>query len=229
MEKQNEADIVREEVNRMVVWAQNLVVASVEDYKIAFASIAEIKGIRKRWSDWWLPLRNKTYAAYKEVLAKLQEGTKTCDKAEKIAKDKADSWRYEQELKAQEQQRKLQSIADEKARRERDRLEKEAAKLKTPEKKAERLEQAAEVITPIITVAKPVDLEGVSVRTTTKARLVNLATLIAAATPGSVAASFLEFNERAANAFARSTKGKVLIPGIEFYQERSSAVNIKEG
>lgn len=226
MAEKNEVEIVKKEAAAITVWANNLTVASNEDYKNAYAQIAVIKNVRKRWSDYWLPLRDKAYATYKEVLGRLQEGTKTCDAAERRAKKIADDWRYEQERKAEEEQRRLQAIADEKARREKERLEKEAAKLKTPEKKAERLEQAAEVIAPTITVAKPVEVKGVSVRITTKARLVDMSALIAAATPGSTAASLLEFNERAANAFARSTKGKVAIPGIEFYQDRSSSVKI---
>jgi hypothetical protein len=221
-------EVVRQEASAIMVWANGLAVRNADEYKLAFEKVKEIKAVRKRWTDYWSPLKTKAHATWKEIVGKEKEGTDICDNAELIAKRKADAWRQEEERKAAEEQRRLQAEADRQARRERERLEKEAAKLKTPELKQERLEQAAAVEAPVVAVEKPA-VEGVSVRTTTKARLVDMNALIAAATPGSVAASFLEFNEKAANAFARSTKGSVKVAGIEFYEERTSSVRGTNG
>jgi len=60
----------------------------------------------------------------------------------------------EQERQRLAEQARLQAEADELARKERERLEKEAARLKTPEKKAERLAAAAAVVPPVVFVPK---------------------------------------------------------------------------
>jgi len=217
-------EIVKQEASAIMQWANGLTVSNAEEYKLAFEKVKEIKAVRKRWNDYWGPLKAKAHSAWKEVVAKEKEGTDVCDRAERMAKQKADAWRFEEERKAEEERRRLQAIADENARRERERLEKQAAKLKTPELKEERLEQAAAIEAPVVEIAAPVEIEGVAIRKIWKARLVDIDKLIAAAGPGSVAASFLEFNEKAANSFARSTKGSVKVAGIEFYEERTTSV-----
>jgi len=119
----------------------------------------------------------------------------------------------------------LQAISDEKARKEKERLEKEAGKLKTPELKQARLEEAAEVVAPVITVASPViDVNGASSRRIWKGDVTDIAALIAAAVPGSVAASFLQVNQKAVDSFSRSTKGTVAVAGVRFYEEEGLSI-----
>jgi hypothetical protein len=62
------------------------------------------------------------------------------------------AWQQTEADKAAKEQARLQAIADEKARKEREALEARAAKLKTPEKKEEALAAAAAVIAPTIQV-----------------------------------------------------------------------------
>jgi hypothetical protein len=76
--------------------------------------------------------------------------------AAKQVKNRIIAWQEEERLKAEKEQRRLQAEADERARKERERLEKEAARLKTPEKREERLEAAAAIVAPVVTVAAPV-------------------------------------------------------------------------
>ena len=220
---------VREDVGKMSVWANGLAVTTEEDYKKAFAGIRKIKAIRLEWVIYWEDLKKDAYDAWKGVVARESAGTKICDESEKTAKLKADKWRCEQERIAAEQQRKLQAIADEKARRERERLEKEAEKLKTPELKEERMEEAAAVVAPEVKIEGPAKVEGVSVSMKWKARVTDINALIKAAKPGSVASTFVEFNSKSATAFAKSTRGKVEVPGVEFYAERSTSVRRENG
>jgi len=77
--------------------------------------------------------------------------------ASKAAKRKVIDWQEAERLKAEAEQRRLQARADELARLERERLEKAAAKLKTPELREARMEQAAQVIAPTVTVEAPLD------------------------------------------------------------------------
>jgi hypothetical protein len=51
-----------------------------------------------------------------------------------------------------------------------------------------------------------------------------MAALIAAAQPGTTAASLLMVNEKALRAFAISTKGKVAVPGVKFTEVESLSI-----
>lgn len=225
MESERGVEVIRQEASGILLWADSLVVNTLEDYKGAIARLQDIKAVRSKWVAYWLPLKSKAHAAWKEVVAREADGLRICDDAERMAKVKAITWKQGQDRKAEEERIRLQAKADEDARREKERLEREAEKLKTPELKEARLEEAAGIQAPVITIASPVaDVEGASARKTWKAELVDMDALIAAASPGSVAASFLQFNEQAANNFARSTKGKVEVAGIRFFEEEGLSI-----
>lgn len=223
----NEQAVVqlKEQSNSVLAWAQRLAVATKADADAAMTRLSEIKGIRKNWCDYWKPLKDAAKAAHSAICAKENEGTAIIDQAETSVKGKVLAWQQLERVKAEEIQRKAQAAADEAARRERERLEKEAAKLKTPEKIQERLEQAAAVAAPVIAVEAPVvEACGSSLRTTWKSECVDMAALIAAAVPGSLAASFLVFDQKAADAFARATKGATKVPGVKFVKVESLSV-----
>ncbi len=87
------------------------------------------------------------------------------------------------------------------------------------------LEQAASIEAPVVTVqSAAAEITGASGRKTWKAEVTDMAVLIASATPGSVAASFLEVNQKAADAFARSTKGTVAVAGVKFMEVESLSI-----
>jgi len=87
-------------------------------------------------------------------------------------------------------------------------------------------EQAASIIAPVVEVAKTTPkVEGASTRKIWKARVVDMDAVIQAAfDPSSIARSFLTFNEKVADAFAKSTKGAIPVKGVEFYQEDNLAI-----
>lgn len=217
-------EMVQQEAVRITRWAAELVVSNAEEYKGAVEGLQSIKALRKQWVDFWSPMKEKAHVAWKAIVAKEKQGTDVFDKAEATAKGKAKAWIEAEEWKAAVEQRRLQAEADEKARRERERLEKQAANLKTPEKREERLEQAAAVTAPVVTVQADTKVKGASTRSTWRARLVSEVALMDAAKPGTVAASFLSFNQKAADTFARSTKGAVSVPGVEFIEEKGLAI-----
>lgn len=223
MEASNDQALVgnlKTEATGMMQWANGLTVATKADADTAMLKLGEIKGIRAKWVAYWKPLKEAANTAWKGIVEKEKEGTDVVDQAERVVKSKVLAWQLEQQRIAAEEQRRLQAEADEKARKERERLEKEAARLKTPEKQAERLEQAAAVVAPTVTVQAPVaSASGTSTRKVYKAVILDKSALIRAAVPGSVAESMLAFDQKAADAFARATKGASNIPGIKFVAE----------
>ena len=229
MSEQVAVEVVQQEAAGIMAWAEGSKVISREDYSGAIAELARIKATRARIMEYWAGAKAAAYSAWKQVVAKEKQMTNICDRAEAVVKDKALSWKQEADRQAAAEAARLQAVADEKARRERERLEREAAKLKTPEKREERLAEAEMVAAPVITAADPTaGVQGAATRKTWKAELTDLAALIAAAQPGSVAASLLAFNQKAADAFARSTKGAVQVPGVKFTPVETLAIGGRE-
>ena len=226
MEQENtQAVALKKQASGAITWAQSLTVATSDDANSAMSKLSEIKRIRKSVCDWFAPMKKAASEAHKAIVAREKEITDVADEAERIAKGKVLSWQQAEARRAAAEQAKLQAEADERARKERERLEKEAAKLKTPELRQERLEAAAAVVAPVVTIAaSTATAAGTSTRKTWKAEIVDIGKLIEAAPGNATAASLLVFNEQAANAFARATKGNVAIPGVKFIEVESLSV-----
>jgi len=219
--KENEVNVeeIRAEVMPVVQEASALVVASDEDYAAAANFLKVVKGAQKKVTEYFGPMKAATHAAWKAVTTKEAETLKPLTQAEGTVKNIMLKYHNEQEAIRREEQRKLQAAADEAARKERERLEKQAAKLKTPEKKEALLEQAAAVSAPVIEVARELPkVAGQSVRKTWKARVTDIQ---------QVPREWLVVNESALNAFAKSTKGAVKVPGVEFFEESTLASSSK--
>ena len=221
-------EVVRAETAGITAWANALVVNTVEDYKGVIERLQESKATRARWVEYWAEPIQSAHRTWSELTAKRKEGTDVLDQAENKAKSKAIAWKREADERAAVYQKKLQAEADLKARLERERLEKEAAKLKTPEKREARMAEAAAVEAPIIQVdSATADIKGATSPKTWVAKVVDLDALIKAATPGTVAVSLLAFNQKAGDAFAKSTKGKILVPGVQFIEVEGMAIRKK--
>lgn len=206
-------EVLRQELTPVVQQAGSIMVTTPEAYTGAADFLKAVKAAQKRCADFFAPMKAATHAAWKKVTAAEAETLKPLQDAEATVKRKMLTYATEQETIRQEEQRRLQEQADLAARRERERLEKEAAKLQTPELKQARMEAAASVVAPVIEVAsvRPV-VAGQSIRVTWKARVTDI---------NKVGRQWLILNDAAIQSFARSTKGAVPQDGIEFFEESS--------
>lgn len=137
------------------------------------------------------------------------------DAARRQIKSNVLKWEHAEREKAEAEQRRLQAIADEAARKERERLEKQAAKYKTEERREAVLEQAAQVAAPVINVAAPVTNIRRSKRWTVKA--VDEAAFYAALAQDKNLRGYVEIDRnRLARAKAANTSTE--IAGVEFSQ-----------
>jgi hypothetical protein len=224
----NEVEVVQAEATGIMAWAEGLKVQSRDDYQGAIAELGRIKATRAKIVEYWAGAKAAAYSAWKQVVAKEKQMTDICDKAERMVKDKALAWKGVADRLAAKEAAKAQAIADEKARRERERLEREAAKLKTPEKVAERLAEAEMVQAPVVAAADPTaGVQGAATRKTWKGEVTDLAALLQAAVPGSVAAGLVMANQKAIDGLARATKGVVSVPGVRFYAVETLAIGGK--
>ena len=113
-------------------------IKAVKGHEVLSKITAGLHGLHRRWT------------------GLVNEFVTPMDTARRQIKDNILKWETAEREKAEAEQRRLQAIADETARRERERLEKLAEQRKTPEVKEAYLEQAAQVQAPVIRVAAPV-------------------------------------------------------------------------
>lgn len=215
MSDETNIEVIKAEVMPVAIDAAAMVVTNAEQYAVASEFLKTIKGAQKKVVDFFAPMKQKAHEAHKAITQQESATLKPLQDAETSLKRNLLTFYNEQERIRIEAQRKLQAEADEAARKERERLEREASKLKTPELKAERLEQAASVIAPVVSVASvaPV-VSGQSIRKTWTAKVVNLEL---------VPREWLVVNEKALDAFAKATKGAVKVAGVEFVEVSSLA------
>ena len=218
-------ETLRQDIAPIVARANAITVRTPDQRTEAVKFLKSVKGAHRRVTDFFAPLVEATHKAWKRTTEARTSVLDPLEAAECTVKTTVMTYDQEQEHIRLDEQRRLQAIADETARKERERLEKEAAKLKTPELREARLEQAAALIAPVVTIAEPEKPKGESTRKLWRARLTDKAALIQAAAQGNeIAATCLTFDQTAANKLATAMKGAVPVPGIEWYSETSLAM-----
>jgi hypothetical protein len=134
-------------------------------------------------------------------------------------REKEDSARREEES-ARARAAQLEGEAKRKALEEADKASRAASAAAA---KAEATELRAATVDAVQVVADT-KTKGASTSVTWKAECTDLAALIAAAQPGTIAAAMLMFNQDAANAQAKSSQNKVAVPGVRFYPVENLSV-----
>jgi len=215
MSEQVNVEVIRSEVEPVVMNAASMNVTSAEEYNVASNFLKTIKGAQSKVTAFFAPMKQKAHEAHKAITMQEAAMLKPLQDAENSLKRNMLTFYAEQERIRINAQRKLQAAADEAARKERERLEREASKLKTPELREQRMEQAASVIAPVVTVASvaPV-VSGQSIRKTWTAKVVDVSL---------VPREWMVVNEKALDSFAKATKGAVKVPGVEFVEVASLA------
>lgn len=141
---------------------------------------------------------------------------KPLEASRKTLKGKVIVWQQKIEAEAKAEERRLQAIEDERARKEKAALEKRAAELKTPEKKEAALEAAAAVTAHTVTVQAPKAAVKMQKRWAVKS--VNLAAFLQACIADGNLLGYvtIDMNKLAR---AKSANTMLTIPGVEFEQK----------
>ena len=203
-------------------WASTLVIANAFEYETAANNLKQVKGVRSRVVEFFKDSKDKAYATWKSITSNEKAFTDRLDVVERQVKGAMVSWSNAEEEKRLSQERKLQVEANARAEAERKRLEAQAAKLKSPELKAARLEQAASVIAPVVTVQteKPA-VAGIATVKTWVVDKVDKRSLITAAVSDFNLQAYLLVDEAALKRIANATKGQMTVPGVTFRLETS--------
>lgn len=216
-------------IENLTIWTQGLVVKTAEEHNFALDKLKAVKVLKNKVKAFFAPSKEAAAKAHKEICLNEKSFLEKLDEAEIRIKDILKEYQIADQKRIAAEQAKLQAIADEKARKEAAKLEARAAKAEASGKleKAEALREQAETVeAPVIVVESKANTSGSSLTKTWSGNVIDLQTLIAAATAGTVAASFLMVNQKAVDSFARSTKGIVSVPGVVFEEKIGMAVRV---
>jgi hypothetical protein len=204
----------------VVQQAAAMKVIDAESYGAATALLLkQIIPFRKRWAEYWSPLKKAAYDAHKAVLAKFNEGDEPAEKAEKAIKAEIRRWEDEQERIQREAQRQAQEEAE--------KLEAQQRMIDAvfaEEAGATAEEIDALVAAPPLAVAAPVvtfeRATGISTRDNFKCRVVDMKALCKAIGAGKVPVNYVLPNEVVLNARARADRETLDLPGCEAVNDK---------
>lgn len=209
-----------QEAATVIIEAQSYEIKTLLQYTNSMELLKRIKGVYTKLEAERTAQKAPILAAGRDVDSLYKAETGKLQKAETRLKQAGILFNQEQQRKADAEQARLQAVAEERARKERERLLARAATAEErgKDEKADALRDQAEqvqVFVPVVTPAMS-KVAGVATRKVWKYRITDMAAL---------PREYMIPNEAMLSAFAKSTQGKVPVAGVEFYAEDSLAVS----
>lgn len=202
--------------------AQEYEIHAPEEAQDAGAILREIKGLSKELDEKRTAITGPINLALREINGLFKPAKEWLGQAEQVLKSKMLAYKAEQDRIARE----LQAKADALARKEREKLERRAAKAdkKGMSDKAEVLRQVAETKTAPVIVSEAPKVAGIATRETWKAVVTNELKLIRhIAIERNDLLPLLTIDQQGLNAWARRLKDGLDLPGVEVKKETSIA------
>jgi hypothetical protein len=204
---------VEAELPALTAWARSLQVTCAADFADAGEKLKGIKGAMKRVVDFFKPTKQAQDEAKRRIIEAERKLLDPLTEAESLAKRAMLSFQQAEQRRAEDERRRLQAEADEKARRERDALEKKAAAAKKPETQEKYTEAAAAVVAPVVHVATVAPrVAGVTTKKVWTFQVTDAAL---------VPRDFLIIDEKKLGQYARAMKEGATVAGVRFYAEES--------
>lgn len=207
-------DDIEKQISNVVDRARNLSISIKDDesYKVAGEFLKTIKGWQKRVDEYFKPLIDRTYAAWKSAVTMRIDQYKPLETAESMLKESRSIYFETEKRKAMEQAEIARRVAHKQA---------EEEQIKQAETFARSGNQAgAEAILAQPTVIAPTENSpilaeaGVSHRELWSVTVTDLKALVAAVAAGTVPLCTLMANEKELNRLAKSLKKEMDYPGV---------------
>jgi hypothetical protein len=212
-----EAGAIAAEASLTLTGAQTFKVATTAQYEEAGAKLQAIKALSKKLDETFDPHIKRAFEAHRGLVSEKKTHQTPLQTAEALIKRAMLGYQQDEERKRQE----LEARAAQEARKERERLEAQAAKL-TAQGKTEKAEvkaaQAAAVVAPMIAPTTP-KLAGISTRTTYRAEVYSLMELVKAVAACTVPINALQPDQAFLNNQARAMKETLAYPGVKAVAE----------
>jgi len=209
--------LLEKEVSSVEKQAAAIVILTDEDLIKAKQFVAGIKSVTKRVEEFWKPILDSTYRAYKTVVDRKKSMIEPLSNAEKTAKKEIARYVQEQERKRREEAERLRRLAQEEMERKLNEAaqaesEGDAAGAEYAMAEAEAYESASLASIP---TAAPAKVDGMSRRKTWKIKEIDLSKL-----PCEFAGVILRPADESAIAnLIKASKGQIQIPGVKYEED----------
>ncbi len=219
---------LKQEALTVVQESQSLSIVDQESYdRASVLLLDQIIPFRKRWAEYWEPLKKAAWDAHRSIMAKFNEGDQPAEQAEKIVKGKLRVWDEQQRKIEEDRQRKAQEEAEAQEREKRLNAAVIAEQAGASEEEVDSIFDA-----PVAVVAAPVApvyqrASGISTRENWKVVVVDIKKLCLAVAKGHVSPEYVLPNMTALNARAKADKQTMQIPGCISKNEPIVAGRVK--
>ena len=212
--------------------ATSLKVLSQTDYERAGETRKDIKAMLSSIKNYWGPKKDQAHQLHKALVQAEKDMTSPLEQADKMIDQRMGEYRREierQRMEAEKERRRIEEEARRAAEEAQRLIDEASQKEELDEDDAEILMIAREEVETKIAAYESikeapaeVKMQGISVRRTWKARVVDPGLV-----PISVAGIMIRpIDESVLNKIAVNSKGAFECPGVEFYQEESTQVRL---
>jgi hypothetical protein len=185
--------------------------------------LRECTRLRKEVESAFKPIKDAQNAALKATREQEKKFLEPIEVVEMAARREMAGWQQREERRIAEERRERDRIAREEAEARQLQLAKDLEAFGEDEAAINVLDQHVSTFAePVVAVAEPVKVEGISYRSVWSARVVDLATLVKAVADGKAELNLIMANEPALNGLARALKASMSVPGV-IVEERKVA------
>ena len=134
---------MKSDIERLESWTKTVVVTNPQERVTVYEAVKKVKSMKTGIVEFFRDSKEKAYSAWKAIVANEKSLTDKLDLFESAAKSAIQKYDFEVEQKRLAEERRLQAIADEKARKEREAAESAAIIQRKKEEAARRAEEDA--------------------------------------------------------------------------------------
>lgn len=214
------------EVNRVTEWANNLAIKTPEDSTQAQDYISQIKAKKTAIHDKFDPSVRQAHKAWKAAKDLYNFFVDPLEAAERVLKRKVVDYQEDVDRKARKKARDEQAKHDQEERDRQDKLNKQADKAEEKGKpeKAEALRESAQeenYSPPQFLQPQPAMKKGSFFKENWKGRVIDMRATCQAILDNKIPPTLLMGDEKALNAYAKTIKTSMQVPGIKIYVEKT--------
>ena len=147
--KRTNDHFIKESIALQIQYAKGVTINNLTDYENAVAMIQEIKKLRKRLDKRYMPIRDKTFDAYKLARQNVNDYEKPLSEAEKIIRSSMGKYSMKKEQERRVEENRLHKEAEKK---EQLKIKKELAECGLNKKEAAEESKKIDVIVPIVQI-----------------------------------------------------------------------------
>jgi len=195
-------------IDLMVQNAKAVIVNNQDDYQYAVEVLRGIKELKKKFDDRYMPIKIKTYEAYKLAMNNIKDYEVPLNEAERTIKSSMSIYVSKKEAERQAEANRIRKEAEERAR---ELLKKDLEECGLNKKEAKEEAAKIEVETPEIKIEDETKVSGISYRENWKFTIEDVS---------KIPREYMIPDEKKIGAIARAMKGNIEIPGIKIFSEK---------